>query len=73
MAESKLLIFFITVIGIPAYIYAYFLDIHGNIEIWKGVVLTAIGAFTGIVIGCRQLVKFLSEWKEFRRKYYGKK
>jgi hypothetical protein len=67
MAETKLFLFFITLIGIPAYIYAYFLDIASSAELWKGVILTVIAAFTGIVIGCRQLVRLLKEWRDYKR------
>lgn len=68
MAETKLLIFCLTLIGIPAYIYAWFLDITSSAELWKGIILTVIGAFTGIIIGCRQLVRLLKEWREYKER-----
>lgn len=68
MAETKLLFFCLTVIGVPAYIYAWFLDITSAAELWKGIILTAIGAFTGMVIGFRQLVRLMKEWREYKEK-----
>lgn len=68
MAETKLLFFCLSVIGIPAYIYAWFLDITTAAELWKGIILTAIGAFTGMVIGFRQLVRLMKEWREYKEK-----
>ncbi len=74
MAELKIVLFCVTLIGIPAYIYAWFLDIRTDYDLWKSVILGSIGAFTGLVIGLRYLVKLLTEWKEFLGKYYpGKK
>ena len=68
MAEYKLAFFILTVIGIPAYIYAWFLDATGPFEVWKGIVLTIIGAFTALVIGCRQFVKLMSEYEDLKKK-----
>ena len=68
MAEYKLAFFILTIIGIPAYIYAWFLDATGPFEVWKGIVLTCIGAFTGAVIGFRQLVKLMSEYEDLKKK-----
>ena len=68
MAEYKLAFFILTIIGVPAYIYAWFLDTAGSFELWKGIVLTIIGAFTGLVIGCRYFVKLLSEIEDLKKK-----
>ncbi len=68
MAEYKLAFFILTLLGIPAYIYAWFLDVSGTFELWKAIVLTATGGFTGLVIGLRQLVKLLSEYEDLKKK-----
>lgn len=66
MLEIKTLI--LIVIGVPAFIYTFFLDIKTDVEMWKGIVLTTILAFTGIIAATRQLVKLLKEWREYRQK-----
>ena len=55
-------------IGVPAFIYTFFLDIKTDVEMWKGIVLTSILAITGIIAATRQLVKLLKEWREYREK-----
>ena len=67
MIESKFALVLLTLIGVPAYIYAWFLDI--NVEVWKGIILTSVGAFTGLVIAARYVIKFLTELQEYKRKY----
>ena len=66
MLEIKTLV--LIVIGIPAFIYTFFLDIKTDVEMWKGIVLTTILAFTGIIAATRQLVKLLKEWREYKQK-----
>ncbi len=73
MYEAKIGLLVLTLLGIPAYIYAWFLDIGGQAEIWKGIVLAAIGGLTGLVILCRQYIKLRREWKEFKSDYGKKK
>ena len=70
MFEVKLTLLILTIIGIPAYIYAWFLDINNEYDLVKSLILGGIGAFTGIVIGLRYFIKLLTEYKEFKRKYY---
>jgi hypothetical protein len=66
MLQIKELI--IVLIGIPTFIYTFFLDIKTDVEMWKGIVLTSILAVTGIIAAARQLVKFLKELRELREK-----
>jgi hypothetical protein len=73
MAESKLLLLLLAIVGIPAYIVAWFLDLHGSVEMWKGLILAAIGGFTGLVLAARYLVKLMTEIQEYRKKYVKKK
>ena len=70
MFEVKLTLLILTLIGIPAYIYAWFLDINNEYDLVKSLILGGIGAFTGVVIGLRYFIKLLTEYKEFKRKYY---
>jgi|SRR5436189_1391645 len=65
MLEIKQLV--LIVIGVPAFIYTFFLDIKTDVEMWKGIVLTSILAVTGIIAATRQLVKLLKEWREYRK------
>lgn len=73
MAESNPLLFILTIFGVPAGIYAYFLQVSPNFDLVKGIILLSIGALTGAVLLFRYIIKAMSEWKEFRKKYYGKK
>ena len=66
MLQIKELI--IVLIGIPTFIYTFFLDIKTDVEMWKGIVLTSILAVTGIIAATRQLVKLMKEWREYREK-----
>ena len=68
MGNIKLLYLLLTTIGIPAFFYAWFMDITSTFELWKAIVLGLIGAFTAIIIGVRQFIKLLKEWKEYRSK-----
>jgi len=73
MYEAKIGFLLLTLLGIPAYIYAWFLDIGGTAEVWKGIVLATIGGLTGLVILCRQYIKLRREWKDYKNDYPGKK
>ena len=73
MYELKIVYLIVTLIGIPAYIYAWFFNIGGQAEVWKGIILAAIGGLTGLVILCRQYIKLRREWKEFKSDYGKKK
>lgn len=72
MVEGKTLLQILTVcFGVPAFIYAWFYDVQtwaSAFDVWKGVVLTLIGAFTAAVIGLRQLVKLIHEYHELKKK-----
>lgn len=73
MIEGKIILFVLTLIGIPCGIYAYFLDVNPHFDLIKGVILLVIGSATGLVLLGRYVVKFLTEWQEYKRKYYKKK
>ncbi len=73
MLETKLALFILTIVGIPAGIYAWFIDIQTTYDLWKSIVLGSIFVFTSTVIGLRYFIKLLTEFKEFKEKYYSKK
>lgn len=73
MTEIKAAVILLTAIGIPAYIYAWFLDVNTTFDLWKGIVLTVIAAFTGLVLALRYVVKLISEIHDLRQKMRGVK
>ncbi len=57
------------VFGIPAFIYSYFDNIQvwaTSFDVWKTVALSCIGGGTMLVVYCRQVIKMLKEWREYR-------
>lgn len=71
--EGKIALYLLTLIGIPAGVYAYFLQVNTNFDLVKGIILLSIGAFTGLVLAARLVIKFLTDIQEYRRKYYRKR
>lgn len=70
MIESKLILFALTLIGIPCGIFAYFLEVNPNFDLIKGIILLVIGSGTGLIIAARYLIKFLTELQEYKKKYH---
>lgn len=68
MTEIKAAVLLLTLIGVPAYIYAWFLEVHDTFDLWKGIVLTIIAAFTGLVLALRYVVKLISEIHDLKQK-----
>lgn len=68
MTEIKAAVLLLTLIGVPAGIYAWFLEVHSTFDLWKGIVLTIIAAFTGLVLALRYLVKLISEIHDLKNK-----
>lgn len=63
----------LTLLGIPCGIYAYYLDVNPQFDLVKGIILLAIGGATGLVLLGRYVVKLLTEWQEYKRKYVNRK
>lgn len=73
MTEIKAAVLLLTLVGVPAYIYAWFLEVHNTFDLWKGIVLTIIAAFTGLILALRYLVKLISEIHDLKNKMKGQK
>ncbi len=68
MGEAKLIYLLFVGIGVPVFLYQWFLDITGNFELWKGIVLAIPTAFVTSVMGFRYFIKALKEWDEYKKR-----
>lgn len=71
MLESKLAIFILTVIGVPAFIFAWFdkfANWQSDFDIWKTIILAIIAIGLGGLALFRQWIKAINEYREMRKK-----
>ncbi len=66
MGEAKLIYLLFVGIGVPVFLYQWFLDITGNFELWKGLVLAIPTAFVTCMMGWRLYIKGMKEREELR-------